>query len=330
MRPQSPKELLSATNTQAFLVSNLTNIRYLTGLEMSAGLILVTSRRMQLFADGRYIEMASKKARKGIAVKDIDVLKKAMAKVARCGYESGSVTVSRLRKWKREFPNTKFVHRRGNIEEFRRSKEPDELQAFRRAQKITREMLRRVPSALRGKITEKDLAWRLREWAHELGADDLSFDPIVAFGSHTSRPHHAPTGRLLKRGHLVQIDVGAKYKGYCADQSAVFFTKKATALQQRVFDAVAEAQATAIKAVKPGITTRKLDQIAINVLKEHGFAKYFTHGLGHGVGLDIHEGVSLSQKAKNRKLLKNEIITIEPGVYLPGRFGIRLEQEIVV
>ncbi|MDP6561596.1 MAG: M24 family metallopeptidase, partial [Candidatus Peribacteraceae bacterium] len=142
--------------------------------------------------------------------------------------------------------------------------------------------------------------------------------------------HHHPTSRKLKKGHIVQIDVGAKVNGYCADQSKIFFTAKKTPLQKKVYSALDRAKSESIKAIKPGVTNHKLDQIARSILKKEGLEQYFTHSLGHGVGLDIHEGASLSQKAKKTKLLKNEIITIEPGVYIPGKFGMRLEDEVIV
>jgi len=330
MRPSTPQELLRSADLSAFLVSNLTHIRYLTGLSLSAGFLLVLPRRFLLFTDGRYAEVAQQQTREGVLVRDFARLESFLQKVPECGFESETVTVAKLRKWKRCFKNTKFVQVRGVIEEFRRSKEPDELRAFRRAQRMTRELLRRVPSALRTSITEKKLAWQLRVWAHELSAEELSFDPIVAFGTHTSRPHHEPTDRKLKKGHIVQIDVGARYHGYCADQSAVFFTGKPTALQQRVYEAVSEAKRKAISAVKAGVTNRMLDRIATKVLEKEGLDEYFVHALGHGVGLEIHEGVTLSERAPKKALLLNEIVTIEPGVYIPGKFGIRLEEEVVV
>lgn len=191
-------------------------------------------------------------------------------------------------------------------------------------------MMDRIPSVLKGSITEKQLAEKLRQWAVELGADGLSFDPIVAFGTNSSSPHHHPSSRKLSKGHVVQIDIGARVNGYCADQSCVFFTAKKTPLQKRVFAAVSEAKSASINAIKVGVTNHKLDQIARDILKEENLEQYFTHSLGHGVGLDIHEGVSLSLKAKKTKLLKGEIITIEPGVYIPEKFGMRLEEEIIV
>lgn len=285
---------------------------------------------MILFVDSRYSEASEKGVKDGIKVKDIDKLDRSLEKVPECGYESEHITVDVLRRWKRKNKNTKFVRRKGVIQHFRRQKGDDEIRRFKRSQRITRELLRRIPAALRSLPTEKGLAWKLETWARELKADGLSFDPIVAFGHNTSCPHHHPTDKKLKRGQIVQIDVGVKYKGYCSDQSKVFFTGTPTSLQKKVYLAVEEAQEKVIDALEPGVTNHKLDRIARKVLDEHGFEKYFTHSLGHGVGLEIHEGISLSQKAPQKKLLENEIITIEPGVYLPGKFGIRLEDEVIV
>jgi len=330
MRPTSPSQILRPLNLSAFLISDLTNIRYITGLELSAGLLLVRPRSYQLFVDGRYGEAAKKQVREGVHVRDSDRFASALHSVAQCGFESEEVTVNKLRRWKRKYKNTKFVPQKGVIQEYRRAKDAEERTYFRRSQRITREMLRRIPSVLRSAPTERELAWKLTSWAHEIKASGLSFDPIVAFGSHTSCPHHHPTNRRLKRGQIVQIDVGVRYRGYCSDQSAVYFTGTTTPLQRKVLRAVEEAKEAASNAVRPGITNHELDRIARSILREHGFEEYFPHSLGHGVGLDIHEGISLSAQAPRKKLLPNEIITIEPGVYLPGKFGIRLEEEVIV
>lgn len=330
MRPKKPSDVLAAAKTTGFLVSNLTNIRYLTGVELSTGFVLIKPRNMTLFVDGRYTEAAKKGRRRGVQIASIDTLPKVLSKVRLCGFESEDVTVERFASWKRKIKNTKFVQKKGIVEEFRRSKGPDELRHFREAQVITQKLIASVPKRLKRGVSEKGLAELLRRAAVDMGADELSFDPIVAFGENSALPHHHPTDRILKKGEIVQIDIGARVNGYCADQSAVFFTGKKTAKQTEVLDAVAEAKAAAIEAVKVGVETSELDLIARKVLKKYKLEKYFVHSLGHGVGLDIHEGVTLSCKAKPMKLLKNEVITIEPGVYIPGQFGIRLEEEVIV
>ncbi|MDD5624069.1 MAG: Xaa-Pro peptidase family protein [Candidatus Peribacteraceae bacterium] len=330
MHPASPRALLRHASAPAFLVTDLTNIRYLTGVELSSGALLVTPSALTLFVDGRYREAAEQHRRRGVVVRSIDRFPVALARAHLCAFEAEGVSVARLKMWKRKYKNTKFVHSQGVVQEFRRAKDPGEVRAFQEAQRITSQLLKRIPSILRPGLTERELAWKLQTWAHALAADHLAFDPIVAFGAHASHPHHHPTPRSLRKGDLVQIDVGARFSGYCADQSAVFFTAEPTELQARVLAAVREAKEAAERAVCVGASTHELDRIARSVLKRHGWEKYFPHSLGHGVGLEIHEGVTLSTKRPEEKLLRNEIITIEPGVYLPGKFGIRLEEEIVV
>lgn len=328
MRPKTPLSLLRHAETPAFLVTDLVNIRYLTGADVSAGAVLITPRCIRLFVDPRYREALSVRAR--VQVRPLEALADALASVKVCGCEAEAVTLAQRDRWKKSFRSTKFLPRTGVVGHFRRTKDRDELRRFRAAQSITRVLLQRIPSVLHHGITERELAWKLLLWARAQGADQLAFEPIVGFGEHTSRPHHHPTTRLLKKGDIVQIDVGARVEGYCADQSAVYFTGKKTAQQERALAAVTEAKRAAERAVKAGASTHALDRIARSVLQKYGVEQAFVHSLGHGVGLEIHEGVTLSQKRPEEFLSAAEIVTIEPGVYFPGAFGIRLEDEIIV
>ncbi len=329
MRPSS-KQLLKSAGTNAMLISNLTNIRYLSGMSVSSGLLLVTKKSFILFVDSRYSEAAVKLVRKGVIVKSPSLLKEFLKKEKDCGIEEDQVTLGTLRRWKTLFPSTKFVRTSGIVEEFRRSKDESELKRMRRAHRITVEILRRIPSALRVGISEKEVAGKIEQWARELGADGMSFPSIVGFGPHTSIPHHSPTTRKLRKGQIVQIDIGASYDGYCSDRSAVYFTAKIKPEYKRILMALTHAKDSVIERVKAGVSTKELDLLARSILKKYDVEEYFTHSLGHGVGLEIHEGVTLSSKQGDRKLLKGEVITVEPGVYFPGKFGMRLEEMVVV
>jgi Xaa-Pro aminopeptidase len=329
MKP-SAKYLLEYAKTPAFLVSNLTNIRYLTGLQLSMGMLLVLPKRYVLFVDSRYRETADRLATASLAVRDLGDFSKMMEAVSECGFEADDVHVARFSNCKKKFKNTKFIQKMDCVEHFRRSKSEDELKYIKKAKRITKELMRRIPSALRASITEEKLARQINIWALELGAEGMAFDSIVAFGKNTSIPHHHPTSKSLKKGEIVQIDIGAKYKGYCSDASEVFFTVPPTSLQQKTYVALVEAQKTAFELLRVGVTNRALDTAARDVLRREGIEQYFSHSLGHGVGLDIHEGVTLSSKAPETKLLKNEVITLEPGVYFPGKFGMRVEDTFIV
>lgn len=330
MKPQKPSEILRRSATRTFLVTNPVNVRYLTGLNMSFGMAFITQRTRTLYTDPRYLESAESSCAAGWKVKHYDRLQRDVKTYDECGFESRHVTVSHLESLKKKCKGVRFKPCKEVVEHFRRSKDDDELKAFKRSQKITRSIMKRIPQVLIPGVTEADIAWRIREWAHDAGADDLSFDPIVAFGSNSSRPHHQPGIATLKKRDIVQIDCGVKYKGYCSDQSRVFFVGEPTAKMREVHAAVSEAKDAVEKSIKVGATNHELDRVARESLRSHELEQFFTHALGHGVGLDIHEGVSLSSKAKKTALMKHEIVTVEPGVYIPGTFGIRIEDEIVI
>lgn len=350
------------------LVSSLINLRYLTGVSMTAGFLLLTGKKKLLFVDDRYTEKAFEgvkrsKGNKGIkgsiSILHLDELPKHMKQLKRVRFEAEDVTIARLQRWKKRFRGTLFMPSEGTMEKLRRKKGRLELQSMEKACRITDRVLRALPRMLRtgstdptppkglrgaGKLraptTEKELAWEIEKLARELGAEEMAFPTIVAFGSHTSRPHHSPTKKRLKRGDIVQIDMGVKVDGYCSDCSRVFFTAKPNDEQNKVFNLLVNVVKECTKRAKAGTSNRELDRFARTMMRrasekrltnnEKRFDQLFLHSLGHGVGLDIHEGVSLSLKARSYKLLPNEVITIEPGVYFPEKWGMRIEDTIVI
>jgi Xaa-Pro aminopeptidase len=318
------------TGFPAVLITSAPNLRYLTGTDCDGCLLLVTRRKRILFASPLESERLAQEVRPGIRVQDLSKIPGAFAAIRRCAFEADDITIARMQRWKRNFKNTKFVQYSDRLEELRRKKTPEELARFRRAKSITKSLIALVPKLLKSGITEKQLAWKLECAARERGAQGMAFPPIVAFGSHSSRPHHHPSDRKLPKRCIVQIDIGAKFGGYCGDQSAVFFVGQPTPEQKRVLAAVTKAFRKAKSAVQAGLSVRKLDAIARDILKEEGLDKYFVHSLGHGVGLEVHERPTLSSRAPDTKLVASEIVTIEPGVYLPGKFGIRIEEEVIV
>lgn len=328
MRP-NPSQLLKTAKLNALLITDLTNIFYLTGVRLTSGIVLVTPRTFHLFVDPRYTEAATKSARSGVRVRPVADIEGVLSQIKRCGFESADVTVARLKGWESNFKSTKFVQTSGLTEGFRRQKDPDEISAMMRSRRIAWEIVRRVPGVLRKGITEAALSWKMEEWARELGAQKMSFETIVAFGPHTSRPHHRPTTKALKKGDIVQVDLGVVYKGYCSDVSDVFFTARPTEHQEHCIGALREAKNTAAKLLAPGVAAAAVDKAARAVLTDAGIEEAFTHALGHGVGLEVHEGVTLSGRSK-QKLLEHEIVTLEPGVYFPGKFGMRVEDMYLI
>lgn len=331
MPPVSAATLLSSAGVDALLVSHLTNIRYLTGLQLSAGFLLARRSGFTLFVDARYSENARAMLRGRMRICDIDALPSALKALPVCGVESEHVTLEKYRKWKTSFKSTKFVQTVGILAQARRVKAAHELQAIRTACRITRKVLSDIPSFLRPGLSERQLAWRITEACHRLGAEGMAFDTIVAFGAHTARPHHRPTDAVVRKGDLVQIDMGAAWGGYCSDFSRVYFTGEPTRLQRQTYDVLSRVQRSMMRRTKAGITNRQLDALAREQLGRHGFTTAdFPHALGHGVGLDIHDGIVLSGKAPEVTLQKNEVVTIEPGLYFPGKWGMRIEDTVIV
>ncbi len=328
MRP-IPKELLAKTGLKALFITNPINVRYLTRLPAEHGVLLVQSQKFTLFVNALELEAVKAVKQKTVVVRDLSMLETVMKKISQCGFEEQDVTVARLRRWKKLFPRTTWKGIGEIVEPFRRTKDADELKAMLKANLITEDILEKIPSILKVGVTESEVSWMIESWARAAGSPKMGFETIVAFGPNTSRPHHRPTTRKLKKQDIIQIDMGLVIDGYTSDRSAVYFKGKPTTKQVMVLKALEEAKKTGIEAIKPGIAASIPDLAARKVLKKYGLEKYFIHSLGHGVGLDIHEGVTLSKRSK-QILLEYEVVTVEPGVYFPGTWGMRLEDMVIV
>ncbi len=330
--PVSPSKILTLTKTPAFLVTNLVNILYLTGVRVSAGVVLVVKGKILLFVDSRYSEIASSTAYTGIIVRSIGDFSSIIRSIRKCAFEASDVTVARLERWKKQYKNTKFVQTLDLLEGFRREKKDYEINKILAACSRTKKVLKRIPSILKIGISEGSLAHTIEEISRKFGGEGMAFETIVAFGEHSSRPHHRPTDRKLMPNDIVQIDIGVKCQGYCSDFSRVYFVSPPDSQKKKALRALKEAVSFCSKISKPGLSVRVLDIVARKILRKHGFTDTdFCHALGHGVGLDIHEGVTISSKTKREvRLKKNEVITIEPGLYFPGKWGMRWEDTIVV
>lgn len=328
-RIQRLKLKLRRTSLPAILTVSPINIRYLTGLELSFGVLLVpASGKPEIFVDGRYREVSGELD--FIITRSLNELSGKMSSLRKVGFEPEYVSFARLSRWAKKYKNIKFVQSFDLIEGLRRQKDNYEISQIRRACSITKEVLLQIPRYLKGRITERQLSWKIAEMSHNLGGDSLAFDTIVGFGEHTARPHHHPTDRRLRSGDIVQIDMGVKVNGYCSDFSRVYFIGEPTPEQARAYRALMKAKKEAENSIEPGILNRNLDTNARETLQSFDLDTVFPHALGHGVGLEIHEGVSLSRRAPKMKLLKNEVITIEPGVYFKGKWGMRVEDTILV
>lgn len=329
-RLRRAQELLRKHRLHSLLVTDLKNILYLTGMKLSVGMLIIVREGTTLFVDQRYREMAQKRAPKAISLIDPASLKEFLQGLTSIGFDEDQVSVGRYERWKTTYKNKKFVQTSGLIEGLRRQKDSGEIHCIEAACALTKKALREIPSMLRYKMSELDLAWKIRSFCRLHGAEEMAFDTIVAFGEHTSRPHHHPTDRRLQKGDLVQVDMGVKCHDYCSDYSRVYFTAEPTPEQYKALRALRKAKRIVEALLRPGVTNKQLDETARKVLREEGYPDAFPHALGHGVGLDIHEGVTLSSKQKSQKLLRGEVVTIEPGLYFEGKWGMRIEDTWVV
>ncbi len=310
----------------------------------SSGFMLLTKSKKYLFTDFRYIERAKNTIKKGIEVIDVTKvwrnpkeLNKWWQKILRrhritqLGIEEADLTVFRYKQFKKISPKIKFKDCSGKIEKLREIKSKPETSNIQKSQSINEKVFAEIKKVVqkRKPITELDLAWKIKELGHKFGADDVSFAPIIAFGENSAIPHHSPTNRKLKKSDVVLIDMGMKYKGYCSDMSRTILPAKPTEKQKEIYNLVLEAQTHAIKNVKPGMTGRAADNLSRKIINKAGYEENYGHAGGHGIGLDIHETPSISRKY-TKTLKPNTIITIEPGIYLPGEFGVRIEDMVLL
>jgi len=330
---------------QASLITSKSNIAYLSNFTGSSGFMLITKSKKYLFTDFRYIERAKNTIKKGIEIIDItkvwrnpkdlkahwqSILKK--HKIKTLGVEESDLTVTKYKKFKKISPKIKLVDISEEIEKKREVKSKTEISLIKKSQKINEKVfiaIKKIIQTHKSSITEIDIAWKIKQLGNEFGAEDVSFSPIVAFGKHSALPHHEPSKIKLKKGDIILIDMGMKYKGYCSDMTRMIFTSKPTTFQKEIYDIVLKAQEAGIKNIKAGVSGEKTDKITRDIIKDAGYGEQYGHAGGHGIGLDVHEIPSIAEKYK-KPLRENSIVTVEPGIYIPGKFGVRIEDMILV
>lgn len=332
--------LLEGSGCDALVVSELTNVRYLTGFTGSAAVVLVTSDELVFVTDGRYltqshdqISAAGVDARIEIVAADPDGVvadAAAAAGVGRLGLESGSVSWAQQRRWAADlFTSGELVPTVSLVEELRLVKDPGEAARIRSACAIADAALAQVRPRLAEQPTEVEFAMELDATMRRLGAEDVSFDTIVASGPNSARPHHRPSGRRIVEGDLVVVDFGALVDGYHSDMTRTVAVGALDDQRQRMLDVVLESQAAGVAAVGAGVTAAAVDQVCRDVIDGAGWGDAFVHSTGHGVGLDIHEEPRVSGRSA-ATLVAGHVVTVEPGVYLPGLGGVRIEDTVLV
>jgi len=329
------QEMVRALGAGAVLVTTRPNVRYLTGLASSnAALLLPADGPGLLATDSRYTLAAQRDAPDLELITDRFIEGKLAAEAARRGvtvlaFEAQEMTVERHAEVAARAEGVTTVPFGRKIEELRMVKDAEELEFIAAACRLSSQALADVLPEIRPGLSERTLASLLDHRMTQLGADGPAFETIVASGPNGALPHHVPTDRPLRRGDLVTMDFGALYQGYHADMTRTIAVGEPAGWQRDIYELVAEAQRTGIEALEPGAEAGGVDAAAREVIEAAGHAEHFQHGTGHGVGLEIHEAPMLGY-GRTGKLADRVPVTVEPGVYLPGKGGVRIEDVLVV
>jgi Xaa-Pro aminopeptidase len=343
-RQKKLREQLASARLDALLVSHLPNVRYLCGFTGSAGLLLVSEAGSVFFTDARYTRQANeevKGAKVIIARKTVlDALgqwsSRNSSKKWRLGIEAEHLTVAEKKRLADSLPSElRLRNAPVMVERMRMVKEDDELQAIRKAVQLGATLFDRALEVLRPGIKETEVAAEMEYAARRAGAESMSFPTIIASGARSALPHGRATEQAVAPGGFVVCDFGVILAGYCSDQTRTVWIGAASIAKarereaRRAYEAVREAQEAAIATVRPRVRLAAVDAAARKVLRRAGLGRYFTHSTGHGVGLEIHEPPRVAA-GQEGQLAPGMVITIEPGIYFPGKWGVRIEDMVAV
>jgi Xaa-Pro aminopeptidase len=324
-------EAVAARGLDAVLLTNIVNVRWTTGFTGSNGVCLVGPGLRIFFTDFRYVDQAAEQVPDFERVQaGRDLFGELGARLSgRVGFEDATLSVRSHARLVEAAPDVELVPASGTVEELREVKDERELAAMREAASITDQALAELAETGVAGRTEKRIGFDLEMRMRELGADDRSFGAIVASGAQGARPHAFARDVPVERDTLMVVDMGCIIDGYCSDCTRTFATGSLNEEAHEVYELVASAQLAGLEAVRAGAASRDVDGAARAVIEEAGHGEHFGHALGHGVGLEVHEGPRLAKTAEG-DLREGNTVTVEPGVYLPGSFGVRIEDLVVV
>jgi len=328
---------LKAGKLNAILISSPANISYLTGYPSRDSYFLISKKCNIYFTDSRYTQEAKKNLKHLSRIVTIDHA--AFRTIAascrhlllkRIGFEERNTSYAEFSHISKELKShAKLLPVHGFVESAREIKTPDEIAKIKTATQITVKALKYIAGLIKPGIREIEIAAELERFIRYNGGHGSAFNIIVASGPNSSYPHHITSRRIIRNREPVLIDLGTDYHGYKSDLTRVFFLGRINVLARRIYDIILKANNLAISAVKPGVPIKDIDAIARGYIAKYGYAEFFGHGLGHGIGLTVHEAPNISAKV-NTCLQPGMVFTIEPAIYLPGKFGIRIEDTVLV
>lgn len=333
------REQFEALNIEGIIISNLTNVYYLSGFKGSNGRLLITKDKQYLVTDFRYLEQATSQApafeivdqgQKGLLGTLMEIAKH--NEIKNIGFESDYTNYTTFLEF-RAYEGFEFIATREVVEQLRQTKDEEEIKNLREAERIGdlafSKIIPYITMEYKNGLTETDIALELERIMRMHGASGVSFNAIVASGAKSSLCHAVPGKETLKAGDFVVMDFGCVYNGYCSDMTRTIVIGEASEKHKEIYNVVLKAQLAALEAIKPGVKGKEIDAIARNIIAEAGYGEYFGHGLGHSVGLDIHENPRFSM-AEEKVIEEGMVLTVEPGIYVPGFGGVRIEDMVVV
>lgn len=330
------QHVMSMCKIEAVLITDPYNMRYISKYTGGTGYLFVTESKMYILTDSRYIEQAGLESPNseiidvaGYTYSQLVRMLMEKEKVTRLGFENRHISYLEYSKLISECSEDSLVCLDETINAFRNIKSPSEIKNIRKAESIGDGAFEYIINYINEKVTEQDIAVELEYYMKKHGASGLSFDTIVASGTNSSMPHASVTDKYINQGDFITMDFGCIYNGYCSDMTRTVGYGDISSEQSEIYDIVLEAQEAALEVIRPGVLCSEVDRVAREIIDDAGYGKYFGHGLGHSVGLFIHEEPRFSPKC-DVILEPNMVITVEPGIYLPGKFGVRIEDLVSV
>jgi len=329
------KTIITELGCDALLITNQINRLFATGFKSSAGALIVTEKDAWFIIDFRYLEVAQQTVKEahvvelssGITYTDIMASIFKENNVKSVGFEDTHIPFSTHKDWIEKF-DVELIAAQKKIDELRNVKSRNDIDKMIKAQRLAEKVFNEILPLISTNVTEKEIAAEIIYRSLKNGADDKSFDPIVVSGAKSSRPHGTPANEKISKGFLT-IDFGVNLDGWCSDTTRTLCIGKPDEEMTKVYDTVLKAQKEGIAAVRAGVKGVDVDAAARNVINEAGYGDYFEHGFGHSIGLEVHETIKASPLSKDI-LPASAVISAEPGIYLPGRFGVRIEDVLYI
>ncbi|WP_373230498.1 M24 family metallopeptidase [Cohnella sp.] len=328
------REQLAQSGGQAILVTNAVNRRYLSGFTGSSGVVLITADHAVLLTDFRYREQAPLQAQGFRVVEHGAEMNAAVAellmewKIDTLLFEDQDVTFAAYTVLGKKLPSVKLLPSQGIVEKLRMVKDDSELAIMQAAADLADKAFDHILGYIRPGVTEASIALELEVFMRSHGAASSSFETIVASGERSALPHGVASSRIIERDEFVKLDYGAYYQGYCSDITRTVVVGKPSDKHREIYEIVREAQQYALDHLVPGMTGKEGDALTRDIITRYGYGEYFGHGTGHGLGMEIHEAPRLSLTG-NVVMTPGMTVTVEPGIYLPGFGGVRIEDDIV-